>query len=263
MSIYEAIEAGVPKLRTHEWQSDKLHISDLGVPCDGCPRQLWLRLHGAERRPLHLGELLMFDAGQRIHDRMVEALKAGGMEVIDSEKPTRLNGLTGRYDAKILDEGKTVIADFKTMRGAAFQYLVEPKPSHVAQVLGYVTAEDADSAAIVYIDREGQNGVRVFEIARDDESVYANIEKLAAISGGDIPPILSPILKKEERKSFTTVYVKQPWNCDYCRYQDVSCAGALPHELRGKEIAGRIRDGKYEPENDKYTAIVERLLNVG
>jgi CRISPR/Cas system-associated exonuclease Cas4 (RecB family) len=263
MNIYTALENGIPKLKAHDWQSDKLHISDLGVVCDGCPRQLWLRLHGAERRPLRLGELLMFDAGQRIHDRMVKALEQGGMQVVDSEKPTSLEGLTGRYDVKIIDGGKTIIADFKTTRGAAFQYLIEPKSSHIAQVLGYVTAENADGAAIIYIDREGQNGVRVFEIARNDAEVYANIAKLKEIAAGEIPPILSPILKKEERKQFTTIYVKQPWNCDYCRYQDVSCDGALPYKLRGKEIAGRVRDGVYEPENDKYTAIVEGLLNVG
>ncbi|MFA5378460.1 MAG: hypothetical protein WC455_22085, partial [Dehalococcoidia bacterium] len=143
---------------------------------------------------------------------------------------------------------------------AAFQYLIEPKPSHIAQVLGYVTAEDADGAALIYIDREGQNGVRVFEIGRDDEGVYANIAKLKEIAAGSIPPILSPILEKVERKQFTTIYVKQPWNCDYCRYQDVSCIGALPYELRAKEIAGRVKGDTYEPENDKYTAIVEGLL---
>jgi CRISPR/Cas system-associated exonuclease Cas4 (RecB family) len=260
MNIYEAIERGIPKLKSHEWESDKLHISDLGVPCDGCPRQLWLRLHGAKARPLRLGELLMFDAGQRIHDRMVEILKAGGVDVIDSEQPTQIDGITGRYDVKIRVDGKIIIVDFKTVRGAAFQYLIEPKPSNVAQVLGYATAENADGAALIYIDREGQNGVRVFEIARDDDDVYANIAKLKAIASGDIPPILSPILDQVERKQFTTIYVKQPWNCDYCRYQDEACAGALPPKLREKEIAGRIKNGKYEPENDKYTAIVEGML---
>jgi hypothetical protein len=141
--------------------------------------------------------------------------------------------------------------------------LIEPKPSHIAQVLGYVTAEDADGAALIYIDREGQNGVRVFEIGRDDEGVYANIAMLKEIAAGEKPPILSPILERVKRKQFTTIYVKQPWNCDYCRYQDVSCIGALPYELRAKEIAGRVKDGKYEPENEKYTVIVEALLNAG
>ncbi|MDD5018071.1 MAG: hypothetical protein PHO15_08250 [Eubacteriales bacterium] len=262
MKIYEAIESGIPLLKSHEWEQDRLHISDLGVPCDGCPRQLWLRLHGAKERPLRLGELLMFDAGQRIHDRMVQALELGGLQVIDSEKPVSLDGLTGRYDVKLCDGSRTIIADFKTVRGAAFQYLVEPKPSNIAQVLGYTTAEDADGAAIIYIDREGQNGVRVFEIDRNDEEVYANVAKLKEIASGEMPPILKPILEQVERKQFITIYLKQPWNCDYCRYQDVSCDGALPPDLRGKEIAGRVKDGKYEPENDKYTAIVEGLLNV-
>ena len=260
MKIYEAIECGIPQLKSNEWDQDKLHISDLGVPCDGCPRQLWLRLRGAEARPHHMGELLMFDAGQRIHDRMVEALELGGIQVVDSEKETGIDGLVGRYDVKLNDSGVIVIVDFKTVRGAAFQYLVEPKPSHVAQVLGYVASENADAGAIVYVDREGQNGVRVFEIERNDGEVYDNIAKLKEIAQGDIPPILPPVLEQIERKQFTTIYVKQPWNCDYCRYQDVSCSGALPAELRAKEIAGRIKGGVYEPENSKYTAIVEAML---
>lgn len=266
MNVYEAILRGLPMLRAHEWDDTKLHISDLGVMVDGCPRQLWLRLHRAEKRENHIGEILMFDTGQRIHDRMVEALRLGleGWRVVDAEKPVEWQGLTGRYDVKLeSDDGKVVICDFKTMRGAAFGYLVEPKPSHVAQVLGYVAAENADSAAIIYVDREGQNGIRVFDIDRNDAEVLRLKEGLKAISeSSEPPPILKPILERVERKQFDTIYVKQPWNCDYCRYQDISCDGALPPELREKQIAGRIKAGVYEPENDKYTEVVKELLDV-
>jgi len=261
MNIHEMLEKGIPKLKDHEWDKDKLHISDLGTVIDGCPRQLWLRLHGAKERPLHLGELLMFDAGQRIHDRMVEALKLGGCDVIDSEKETELDGLTGRYDIKIRDGKQIIIGDFKTVRGAAFGHLTEPKPSNVLQVLGYLKAENADKGMLIYIDREGQNGIRTFEIERCDEAIDEAVKTLKNIQNGDEPPILKPILDIVERKQFSTLYVKQPWNCNYCKYCDVSCQGALSYDLRANEIAGRIKDGEYEPENEKYTEIVKELLN--
>lgn len=259
--VLTAIESGLQNLKIHEWDSKALHISDLGTVIDGCPRQLWLRLNGAKSRTLRLGELLMFDAGQRIHDRMVEALQLGGCSVIDSELETGYMGLTGRYDAKLDIHGHITIADFKTMRGAAFKHLPGPKPSHVAQVRGYLAAEDADAGLIIYIDREGQNGIRVFDVSRDDEEVDSMVMKLKAIQGDERPPVLKPLLDLIERKNFKTVYVRQPWNCDYCRYIDVSCLGALPYDLRKNEIAGRITDGEYIPENEQYTEIVRSLLN--
>ena len=261
MNIYDMLMTGIPKLKEHEWNKDKLHISDLGTTIDGCPRQLWLRLHGAKERPLHLGELLMFDAGQRIHDRMVEALTLGGCEVVDSEKQTELDGLTGRYDIKIKHDGETIIADFKTVRGAAFSHLTEPKPSHILHVRGYLKAENIEKGMIIYIDREGQNGIRVLNTERNDNLVNEAIKTLKNIQNGDEPPILKPILDVVERKQFKTLYVRQPWNCNYCKYCDVSCKGALPYDLRANEIAGRIKDGEYEPENDKFTKIVEKLLS--
>lgn len=249
--IYEAIKKGLPLLKEHEWETDKLHISDLGID-EGCPRQLWLRLHGAESRPLNIGEMLMFDAGQRIHDRMAEVLKLGGLDVIDTEQKIELDGITGRYDLKLRMENKVVIVDFKTARGKAFDYLIEPKASHVAQVQGYLTAENAYEGMIIYVDREGQNGIRVFNVCRNDEETYKNVKRVKEIAKGDIPPILKPIVEIVERKNFSTVYVKQPWQCDYCKYQDISCPGALPPEIRERQIAGRIKDDEFTPTDEKF-----------
>ncbi len=262
INIHAALEKGIPLLKTTEWQNDRMHISDLGTVIDGCPRQLWLRLRGAEKRPNKLGEEMMFDAGQRLHDRMVAALTLGGLDVVDSERETSFMGLTGRYDIKIRDGKDIVIADFKTTRGAAFKYLVEPKPSHVAQVRGYLAAEDAARGMIIYVDREGQNGVRVFDIERDDAEIVEMVNKLQAIAKGDKPPVLQPVTKVEERKTFSTVYVKMPWNCDYCRYIDISCEGALQKEQRDGGIAGRIKGGVYEAANDALTDIVRGCLGV-
>lgn len=262
INICKALEKGIPLLKTTEWKNDRMHISDLGTVIDGCPRQLWLRLQGAEKRPNKLGEEMMFDAGNRIHDRMVAALTLGGLDVVDSERETSFMGMTGRYDVKLRDGKDIVIADFKTVRGAAFGYLNEPKPSHVAQVLGYVAAEDAARGMIIYVDREGQNGVRVFDLDRNDDEVIGMAEKLKEIAKGDKPPILQPVTKIEKRKAFDTVYLKMPWNCDYCRYIDISCDGALPKDMRDGGIAGRIRGGVYEPENEDVTDVVRGCLGV-
>lgn len=254
------------------WDASKLHVSDLAVALDGekCPRQLWLRVRGAEQRPLSLGQRLMFDHGHRIHQRMTQLLAkglTGGWKLAAVElSVTDLlpDDMDGRLDTLLVGpNGERIVVDYKTVRGRAFQHLTEAKPAHVLQVRSYVRAMDADMGLVVYVDREGQNMVRQFPVTRDDKAVEDAIVKAQAIvAQKEPPPILPPQLEVKENKGPDSVKLKMPWMCDFCQFRDASCPGALPPEERTKEIVGYVKAGAFEPkpEHEKLVPKVTALL---
>lgn len=239
-----------------DWGGDKLHASDLSVAVpteDGgmCARQLWLRVHGYKRNPDGLGKLLMFDHGNRIHEQLPKLLERGlkGTGWVVQHVELSLKGLlhadidSGRLDTLLFHRatGTRLVLDFKTVRGRTFQFLDGAKRTHVLQVRTYIEAYDADGAVIIYIDREGQNGVAYFEVARDD----ADVDRAAkfarsVVNSVDMPPKLKPELVITENKGPDSVRIKLPWQCGYCPWDGVSCEGALPIHLRDLGIVMKL-----------------------
>jgi len=218
------------------WDDGKLHASDLAVAIPGadgkCPRQLWLRLQGAEKQPLHPGQMLMFAAGHRLHAACVEWLRVGlegGWEVQDAERDLSdilPEGITGTCDCVLYGpNGEVVVVDFKTVRGNAFRFLDNPKPANVLQLQTYCYALDADYGKLLYVDREGQNFAKEFTVDRDDEAVERAVEVAKRTKALQAPPpVLDPTLKKGKPTL--------PWQCSWCDYADMSCPTAIPKELR-------------------------------
>ena len=300
--LTRAIEHGLRRTEPdHEWDQSVLHVSDLGAAIDGpdgkCTRQLWLRLRGADRKPHTLGQVLMFDHGNRIHERMGDLLVAGlpgGGEVLHVEKKVDLNGITGRLDTMLVGgpmsipvkredisvaldaqdgSDERIVVDWKTVRGNAFRYMDGPKPMNVLQLQAYMMAEHAGGGILVYIDREGQNFVQQYNIPRDDKAVryacgyveavkrwayWSDCHELPLSSG---PSILQPILKRNENKGPDSIKLEMPWQCSYCEYCDVSCPGALEPEYRRTGIIGHIND-YFLPKKgcEDLTPIVHRML---
>ena len=271
----KALEEGMKKEKpSNEWDEKKLHVSDLAVSLENpedrkCPRQLWLRIHGAKKQELSAGKMLMFDNGQRLHDRVVELLRKGlpeGWNVEGAEESVSQQlpeGLTGRYDCLLSGPKNTLlVVDFKTLRGRAFSYLDKPKPSHELQVRTYAYALNASAGMILYIDREGQNYAKQFIIPRNDEQVKKAIEIAKSIVEGNIPPKLKPSLDIRENKGPNSVKLKEPWQCSYCEYRDVSCNGAVPREFRTSKIIGYLNEEGFEPKKqfENLRKVVEFLL---
>ena len=253
-----AIEAAL-LAQDDTWDDSVIHATDLAVYFTGddgkCPRELWLRLHGAKQRGLHRGELLMFDHGNEIHERTTKLLNAGfealgeQWEVYRVEHPVEYEGVTGRYDVMLRNSfNELVIVDYKTSRGRAFQYMDSPRPSNELQLQFYLLAADADAGLILYIDREGQNYMRAYRVDRDDLRVEEAIECAGMIAGLPEPPeILKPRIKVNENKGLNSINVSQPWQCDWCRFCDIACPGALPPDYRVKGIVGHIDEGRFLP----------------
>ncbi len=265
INLVNAMERGLKEV-PDDWDDFALHISDLGAAIDGegCLRQVWYRINGYERREDTPGKLWMFKQGHRIHELVPELLDMpDGWYVAGIEEKTTVGGLTGGYDLSIFrtrkhSPGTTVIVDFKTIRGAAFGYLNEPKKSHVAQLQGYLKAENADYGILLYIDREGSNGFLQFRVERDDEATKERCDVLERLPGTEKPPgILEPQIRLRANKNDQAIYVTQPWQCNYCDYCDVSCPGAVPANCRTDKVAGKV---KVTAEEDEETETLDELM---
>ncbi len=251
------------------WEESVIHATDLAVSLPGddgkCARQLWLRLRGAEKRERHRGELLMLDHGTQIHERILPLIEDGLPEswvIAGVEEAVEWMGVTGRYDLRLMSSEGSVIVDFKTVRGRAFQYMDGPRPANELQVQFYMLASGADAGVLLYIDREGQNYMRQYPVQPDDQAVVRAVEVARYIESSEIPPtILRPKLIINKNKGPDSVKLSMPWQCDYCDYLDLACDGALDPDYRVKGIIGHI-DGGFTPKKGRehLSEIVENLL---
>ena len=247
LDLVKAVEAGL-RAMPDDWDDSALHISDLGaaIEGEGCLRQVWLRINGAERKEDTPGQRFMFMQGHRIHELIPEIWTLpSGWDVEDIECAASLNGVTGRSDCVLRDDSNyRVVVDFKTVRGNAFKYLDTPKPSHVAQVQGYMLALGADAGKILYADREGQNGFLQFDVDPDTLETEHRVSQLLALPVRTVaPPMLEPKVKVRACKNDYSVYVSNPWNCSYCAYCGVSCDGAVPADSQSEGVCGKAWRG--------------------
>lgn len=265
VNLVGALERGIDKMKPeNEWNEQKIHVSDLSVALNEsdrkCHRALWLRYYDYEKQERNAGTKLMFLQGDRLHSMAAELLDKGlnewditGIETNISEGLP--DGITGRTDL-IMDNGiQSMIVDFKTVRGNAFNYLHEPKESHKLQVRTYMYATGADYGAVLYVDREGQNFARQFFVEENHLQVENAINQAKNIIDMDKPPQkMTPKIKTRENKGDDAVYCEMPWQCQYCDYLDVSCDGALPEKFRENKVKGYIGDEGFYPK-DKYKGI--------
>lgn len=256
LDLLEALERGLKERdkTRHEWDQSSIHVTDLAValPIDdggACPRSLWLRVHGAERKEQTLGKRLMFDNAHSIHERVAEFLRLGlpeewVIEAIEESVSDKLpRKMKGRLDLKLRNTktGVVLILDIKTVRGAAFKWLTKAKPSHIIQVQAYIMAAKADGGIIIYLDREGQNAALQFSVPRADARVIDAMARThLVVDAPEPPPVLKPSVNRKEYKTMDSFYVNLPFQCGYCDMLDVSCKGALPPEQRDMGVVARI-----------------------
>lgn len=280
--IRSALERGLDEAEG-EWDDSVLHASDLSVALpngDGsCPIALRKRLRGEESQDPHLGMKIMFSHGQAIHDRFAELLEEGldsewevrGVEVDLTEELTEALGrpVTGRCDLILYNvvTKETVVLDWKTVRGKAMRWIRKEgvKPSHEMQVCTYAMALDAAWGVVVYVDREGQNGVEAFGVARDDGWVAAYVRAVDRLLDMDEDPEpidvgMGPQLSRRRNKGPDSLTLKQPWQASYCDMADCPCSEQVPFE---KKLVAYVDDGELEMKDgyEELRPIVERLLD--
>lgn len=260
-NLPQALEAAL-RIQDDNWNESVLHVSDLSVPEEGCPRELWLRLKGADKRMASVGRMWRFRVAKEIHKDLTTLLKVGlprEWEIEGVEVPMSFDGIVGSADLLLRNTSNHsyIVVDYKSARGQSFHYQTYEfaKRSHEIQVQGYIYGLVFPIGAVVlYADREGDNGFRQTEpVNPDNETIQRLTEEIKAIRDNKKqPPLLEPFVEITENKGDNSVKLSMPWQCNYCDYRDVSCHGALHSNLRADGIVGYF-DANNEFRNDKKT----------
>jgi hypothetical protein len=238
-----------------EWDEEAIHVSDYRYILEpeegGCERQLWHRLRQDEASDRTLWERMMFDQGFALQIRFSWLLCQGlpkewGLEAVEIDLSEGLPaGDVGSCDLVLASDTDLLAVEIKTQRGRAFKYLDEPKPSHVLQSQGEAYAlkriypERDLNHRIVYLDREGQNTPLVFPTDTGEEAEERVLEASSYVNqikgtlDHDPPDPLSPIIEVRENKGPNSIYLKEPWMCEYCLTPDTK---VVTSDLRWVEI---------------------------
>lgn len=230
-------------------QSPRLRPSSLGIALDSpdsqCALSWWGQMQGLEVREVAPGEAMMFDHGHRLHERMAdlltELLPQYGWFVVAVEQKVRCYSYPGTLDLLIehARTGYRLVVDFKTKRANAFKYLDKAKEDNVVQVEFYIEAAKADGGMLLYIDREGQNFVKTFYVPPNPARVEDLIAKAEAFLDPkqypEGPPALGLKIERRINKGPDSVYLKRPWQMDWCKLQDCLCAQLCPNAKRVPE----------------------------
>lgn len=284
LNLTAALERFILADREPWARNGKIYMSDLGIALGpdhaGCPVAWYLKMRDAPTKEMNAGRILMTQAGDLLHDHMADLLKMAlpmeGWRVLKVEKRTYLDtdleGVTigARLDVLIehIATGIRAIIDVKTKRGNAFGYLDEPKYSDELQVQGYIKAEDADHGYLLYVDREGQNFCKDFFVPREDHRVDKALEILNEMNSADEPPeTLTLGISITENKGADSVYLKKPWQIEWCDLETCACAAAFPHQNVPTKVAAKLHPGEDSVEvrltdaGAKWGDIIVKLLN--
>jgi hypothetical protein len=133
------------------------------------------------------------------------------------------------------------VVDIKTKRGGAFSYLNEAKPGNILQVQAYMKGENADFGSVLYVDREGQNFMREFDVPRADNRPEEAVRRLVSIRDNPIPP--APVglrIVRNTNKGPDSFRVELPWQIGWCDLVTCACKKALPCKSIPKGIVGKL-----------------------
>lgn len=252
-------------LKENEGSWDKngqIYASDLGVALgpehSGCTLAFWLKCRNEPVRDKKPGELLMLRMGDVVHDyiaRLVEkaVLPYGWYVEAVEERVTlevelegdEVESVGSRLDIRLrhILTGAVHVVDVKTKRGGAFRYLKDAKPGDVLQVQGYMKAADADTGSVLYVDREGQNGFREFGVDRNDQRPEEAVRRLVAIRDSETPPApVGLLVTRKVNKGPDSVYLKFPWQIEWCDLVGCACRKALPCKSVPKGIVAKLHE---------------------
>ena len=275
--------AGMPE--RNDWVDEDIHVSDLGassfIPESDrkCPRQIWLRLRGAEKAEHGPGKRLMFEQGHHLEEKVIEwmnrGLKKQGSKYYIVGTQINVSGgiraLTGTLDILVSDGDNYCVIDVKSRRGASFRYNNDIRLGNKFQIAGYVKALNnifripVRYGKVIEVDREGQNFAQEFDFIYDDildQKIEATIDELIDIREGHKAPVMTPDIKINQNKGANSVKASLPWQCRYCDYYSHSCDGAIPKEYEDNlgKVVGHIREGQFDEKVEGISQYIGGLI---
>jgi hypothetical protein len=211
---------------------ERLFVTDVGK----CPRQVALRLTGAESTPVGPRQRMMWDQAEYIEKTLMQALDAKGL-LYEYQAPIDIHDRDnwgGRLDIVRYVDGCLQIVEVKTVNPMAFPHQDRPKEPHVHQATTYdhyydYTAEHTDPV-LWYVDR-GSDAYDPEEhpALTEWEPIAALMDELDAMRKAlpELPPMLPRVIKEFDKGK--TIKQGPAWQCKpttkhgYCPYSGVSC----------------------------------------
>ena len=224
------------KSNSNYYSRGSIHCSGL----DSCIRQVVMDYFKFPKKDLTMAELLMFEIANFCHRLMTDwARQSDRFEMIGEEHDIT-KGLpdmvSGKCDIVIKhkESGLNILNDTKTAMPSAFKsysnYLV--KRSHELQGKAYNYGLKnletlIDLVIFTYFDRGGTNAPIYVAMSDISDEILENTFDIykEAIKEYEINkklPDKEPLIFEKKNSE---VYVKKSWQCDYCKFCDVSCGG--------------------------------------
>jgi len=163
----------------YPFEDKKFRMSDAGR----CRLYRYWKRQGKEMKPPDTSNMLTMEAGNVLHSWIGNAIEGAGY-LIESEGLLEDADRVGHFDVLFEYEGKTILADLKTVNGKKMYYLKKngnsPDLHHVYQLISYWYAieeeqigdpilnegEHIDHTCIFYVNRDNWSEIHEVEIER-------------------------------------------------------------------------------------------------
>jgi hypothetical protein len=257
------------KAQRKDWKrGGKLYISDLGW--EGCPLSLWRKLKDYPQKEKTPGELLMFQQGENLEEQVANMLadvlaEHTDWELVDRQTSVEIEvdgeTVTGKLDILMRNTktGELLVLEVKSKRGRAFQYLDQPKDPNIKQTRAYQAGTGATRGLLVYVDREGQNFLRIFTVKPDGDDVKQAVQDLVALREGPEPGKVGPTATRNKNKGADSFALDVPWQVGWCNDLECPCKKAMPSFPTGRVIAKEGKNGGIIATDEKYDTLIPLL----
>jgi len=241
-----------------EYFGSGLHCSSL----DSCLCQVVYRYFNFPRRKNTSAENMQLAIGKVVHKIAQDCLsKSNEFKVIGNEiKLNKFlpNPIRGKLDTLAIHKatGTTGIIDVKSVRPNAFKYGNLVKNSYKIQINTYrygaerMIKKPIDWLAIWIIDRSGTNKSILSFVEKIQDSKLEEIfaKYIKAVKDYEEKKTMPDMVQQEISVEFDLVKAKKSWECDWCKYERLSCPG-YPEILSSK---GFIVVGKYTLHDSRF-----------
>ncbi len=246
----------------------RLYMSDLGD--EGCPLGKWRQLKDYPQKDETPGELLMFQQGDNLEEQVADMLAKILTEhtdwvIVDRQTSVSITvdgeEITGKLDILMRNTvtGELLVLEVKSKRGRAFAFLDEPKRPNICQTRGYQEGTGATKGLLAYVDREGQNFMRLFAVEPDKQDLEAEVRRMQALRDGPEPGCIKATAKRNVNKNADSFALTVPWQVSWCNDQECPCKKTMPSFPDGKVIAKEGKDGGIVAIDEKWETLIPLL----
>lgn len=230
----------LPKLKTtaqliydlHESRTEPargyLGWSQLGKKCS---RELWYSFRWAKKSKFDGRMLRLFDTGHREEARVIEELKAAGLEVYDKDPETGKQWAVSSFGGHLKGHADLVVkglpedpqnynlVDVKTVKSDKFKQLLKDGikamyPQYYIQGQGYMGLLELEKAQFIFVNKDTDeiHSERFHFSERDFQDA---MDKAKNIIEAETPP---------SKLSDDPAY----WECKFCNFWDICHTAKLP-----------------------------------